>query len=157
MTTRPATGQAWSHAPGEAVVPSPWQADNYSIGSTKRDRFHTHTGLGLSKTGMAILSAPDSMRVALLSDLARAAILSYIQAPRRPYAAAYADREGVAYWIATVIVPDEPALSGVWSTARTHRRLSSKCPQLLRAVRGARRWGLEAASLRPVAVSGAPS
>jgi hypothetical protein len=42
----------------------------------------THTGLGLSATGMAILAAPDSMRVALLSDLARAAILSYIQSPR---------------------------------------------------------------------------
>ena len=45
-----------------------------------------------------------------------------------------ADREGVDYWIATALVPDELALSGVWSTARTHRRLSAKCPQLLRGV-----------------------
>jgi hypothetical protein len=43
----------------------------------------THTGLGLSATGMAILATPDSMRVALLSNLARAAILGYIQDPAR--------------------------------------------------------------------------
>lgn len=42
----------------------------------------THTGLALSATGMAILGTPSSMRVALLSDLARAAILSFIRAPR---------------------------------------------------------------------------
>lgn len=41
-----------------------------------------HTGLGLSATGMAIMATPHSMRVALVSDLARAAILSYIQSPR---------------------------------------------------------------------------
>ena len=51
-------------------------------------------------------------------------------------------------------VPDELAGSGVWSTARTHRRLSAKCPQLSRAVGARRRCGVEAASLRPVAVSG---
>lgn len=42
----------------------------------------THTGLALSATGMVILGTPSSMRVALLSNLARAAILSFIRAPR---------------------------------------------------------------------------
>ncbi|WP_069167882.1 hypothetical protein [Nocardia altamirensis] len=42
----------------------------------------THTGLALSASGMAILGTPSSMRVALLSDLARAAVLSFIRAPR---------------------------------------------------------------------------
>lgn len=42
----------------------------------------THTGLGLSASGMAIMGMPDTVRVALISDLARTAILSYIQSPR---------------------------------------------------------------------------
>lgn len=42
----------------------------------------THTGLALSATGMTILGTPSSMRVALLSYLARASILCFIRAPR---------------------------------------------------------------------------
>lgn len=42
----------------------------------------THTGLALSPAGFAGMGAAENMRVALLSDLARAAILSYLQAPR---------------------------------------------------------------------------
>jgi hypothetical protein len=43
----------------------------------------THTGLGLSFGGaLAALSSSESMRVALLSDLARAAILAFLQAPQ---------------------------------------------------------------------------
>lgn len=41
-----------------------------------------HTGLGLSATVMPLLPTPGSLRVALLSDLARRAILSFIQRPR---------------------------------------------------------------------------
>lgn len=43
---------------------------------------HTHMGLSPSPGGLAVMSAEGSLRVALLSDLARAAILSYLQAPR---------------------------------------------------------------------------
>jgi hypothetical protein len=42
----------------------------------------THTGLGLTRTGLFDLGSGGSMRVALLSDLARAALLNYLQAPR---------------------------------------------------------------------------
>jgi hypothetical protein len=43
----------------------------------------THAGPGLSYSGaLATLASPSSMRVALLSDLARAAILTYLQAPQ---------------------------------------------------------------------------
>jgi len=42
----------------------------------------THAGLVLSPAGLTSLAAPEGMRVALLSDLARAAILNYLQAPR---------------------------------------------------------------------------
>jgi len=43
---------------------------------------HTHTGLSPSPSGLTIMSATGSLRVALVSDLARAAILAYLQAPR---------------------------------------------------------------------------
>lgn len=42
----------------------------------------THTGLQPSAPPMALFGAPGSMRVALLSDLARASILAFIRAPR---------------------------------------------------------------------------
>src|ERR1039458_8793508 len=42
----------------------------------------THSGLNLSRTFMGLLASPESMRVALLSGLARAAILNFLQAPR---------------------------------------------------------------------------
>jgi hypothetical protein len=42
----------------------------------------THAGLGLSGPFMAIVGSTQSIRVALLSDLARAAILSFLHAPR---------------------------------------------------------------------------
>lgn len=50
----------------------------YSLRSTP-----SHTGIGLSSSNFLIgFGDPGNMRVALLSDLARAAILSFIQAPR---------------------------------------------------------------------------
>ena len=43
----------------------------------------THSGIGLSGVGMlSLLTEPGSIRVALLSDLARAALLMFLQAPR---------------------------------------------------------------------------
>ena len=42
----------------------------------------THAGPGLSAMGFAALASPDTMRIALLSDLVRSAVLSYMQAPR---------------------------------------------------------------------------
>jgi hypothetical protein len=43
----------------------------------------THTGLGLSYGGaLAAIASNESMRVALLADLARAAILAFFQAPQ---------------------------------------------------------------------------
>jgi hypothetical protein len=43
----------------------------------------THTGLGLSYGGaLAALGSSESIRVALLSDLARAAVLAFLQAPQ---------------------------------------------------------------------------
>lgn len=43
----------------------------------------THSGLGLSGAGLlTILADPGSMRVALLSDLARGTLLKFLQAPR---------------------------------------------------------------------------
>lgn len=42
----------------------------------------THTGIAPSPGGFMTFGHASSMRVALLSDLARAAVLSYIQAPR---------------------------------------------------------------------------
>lgn len=42
----------------------------------------THTGLSPSGPLMGMLGSTESMRVALLSDLARAAILTFLQAPR---------------------------------------------------------------------------
>jgi hypothetical protein len=43
----------------------------------------THSGLGLSGAGMlSMLIGPGTMRVALLSDLARGALLEFLQAPR---------------------------------------------------------------------------
>jgi hypothetical protein len=42
-----------------------------------------HSGLGLSSAGMlSMLVEPGTMRVALLSDLARGALLAFLQAPR---------------------------------------------------------------------------
>jgi hypothetical protein len=43
----------------------------------------THSGIGLSGIGMmTIMTEPGNMRMALLSDLARDALLSFLQAPR---------------------------------------------------------------------------
>jgi hypothetical protein len=43
----------------------------------------THSGIGLKgSSGMAMFADPGSIRVALLSDLARGAILNFLQAPR---------------------------------------------------------------------------
>ncbi len=42
----------------------------------------THSGIGLSPTGLIVLASSESMRVALLSDLTRAALLAFLQAPR---------------------------------------------------------------------------
>ena len=43
----------------------------------------THSGIGLKgSSGMAMFSDPGSIRVALLSDLARGAILNFLQSPR---------------------------------------------------------------------------
>jgi hypothetical protein len=43
----------------------------------------THSGIGLSGVGMmSMLAEPGRLRVALLSDLARGALLSFLQAPR---------------------------------------------------------------------------
>jgi hypothetical protein len=43
----------------------------------------THSGIGLSGAGMlSMLGEPGTMRVALLSDLARGALLAFLQAPR---------------------------------------------------------------------------
>jgi hypothetical protein len=43
----------------------------------------THSGIGLKgSSGMAMLADPGSIRVALLSDLARGAILNFLQSPR---------------------------------------------------------------------------
>jgi hypothetical protein len=43
----------------------------------------THMGIGLSRNAMLLaLGSSENMRVALLSDLARAAILGFLQAPR---------------------------------------------------------------------------
>jgi hypothetical protein len=42
----------------------------------------THTGPSLARSGVFDLASSGSMRVALLSDLARAALLSYLKAPR---------------------------------------------------------------------------
>jgi hypothetical protein len=44
--------------------------------------YPTHEGLGLSGVGLfAIWTEPGNMRVALLSDLARGALLRFLQAP----------------------------------------------------------------------------
>lgn len=42
----------------------------------------SHTGLSLSRSGIFDMASGGSMRVALLSDLAQAALLSFLQAPR---------------------------------------------------------------------------
>lgn len=43
----------------------------------------THSGIGLKgSSGVAMLADPSSIRVALLSDLARGAILNFLQSPR---------------------------------------------------------------------------
>jgi hypothetical protein len=43
----------------------------------------SHAGLGLSGgAGLVMLDQPESMRVAIMSDLARAALLAFLQAPR---------------------------------------------------------------------------
>jgi hypothetical protein len=42
----------------------------------------THTGIGPSRGGVMLLGGDHGLRVALLSDLARAALLAYLQAPR---------------------------------------------------------------------------
>lgn len=42
----------------------------------------THRGLRTSLASIFVISGPDSMRVALLSDLARKAIIAFLQAPR---------------------------------------------------------------------------
>jgi hypothetical protein len=41
-----------------------------------------HAGLGLSGDAMASLAEPSRLRLVLLSDLARSAILAFLQAPR---------------------------------------------------------------------------
>jgi hypothetical protein len=42
----------------------------------------THTGLTLSRTGMLTMVSPGSLRVALMSDLARDSILAFLKSPR---------------------------------------------------------------------------
>jgi hypothetical protein len=56
-----------------------------------------------------------------------------------------------------VFAPDELPWSRVWSTARTHRRLSAKCPQIPWPLAQRPPVGSSRPILPSVAVSGAPS